>query len=309
MSSPIVADPMLVPDDPSATPRRQRNRWSLRVQVPRPWRRPLAYVGVAIIGIWALVAIFAPLIAPFDPLAQSSPRFLAPSAAHLFGTDAVGRDVLSRVIYGARISLPIAVVLVALSLLVGGTIGAIAGYVGGVVDSVLMRIVDLFFAFPSIILAMAVSAALGPSLLNAVFAIVAVSWPSYARVMRSLVLTLRGSNFLAASRLLGISSARALWREVVPNVAGPMLVLSTLELGSAVLLLSGLSFLGLGAIPPTPEWGAMVSDGARVFYYWWIAVFPGIAIFSVVIAFNFLGDVLRDGLDPRSSQSLTTTDR
>ncbi len=305
MSAASTIDPVL---DPGGVPVK-RTRWSVRLRLPRAWRRPLAVVGGAIILFWAVVAVFAPLLAPFDPLAQGSQRFLAPSAAHLMGTDAVGRDVLSRVMYGAQISLPIAVVLVALSLIVGGTIGAIAGYVGGVVDSVIMRIVDLFFAFPSIILAMAVSAALGPSLLNAIFAIVAVSWPSYARVMRSLVLTLRTSNYLAASRLLGISSPRALVREVLPNVAGPILVLSTLELGSAVLLLSGLSYLGLGAVPPTPEWGAMVSDGAQVFYNWWIALFPGIAIFSIVIAFNFLGDVLRDGLDPRSSRTIAATDR
>jgi peptide/nickel transport system permease protein len=305
----MTAAPLI---DPRMTPSGlpvSRTRWSIRFRFPRALRRPLAIIGGVIIAFWVVVAIFAPIMAPYGPLAQKFTRFLPPSGAHLMGTDDVGRDILSRVLYGAQISLPISVVLVVLSLIVGGTIGAIAGYAGGVVDSVLMRVVDLFFAFPSIILAMAVSAALGPSLLNAIFAIVAVSWPSYARVMRSLVLTLRSSNYLAAARLLGISSTRALVREVLPNVAGPILVLSTLELGSAVLLLSGLSYLGLGAVPPTPEWGAMVSDGAQVFYYWWIALFPGLAIFSIVIAFNFLGDVLRDGLDPRSSKTVTAAER
>ncbi len=167
-----------------------------------------------------------------------------------------------------------------------------------------MRVVDLVFAFPPIILAMAVVAALGPDLRNAVLAIVVVSWPSYARVTRSLVLSLRSSEYVAASRLLGVSSARALVREVLPNVAGPVLVLATLELGNAVLLLSGLSFLGLGAVPPSPEWGAMVSEGARTFNFWWIGAFPGLAILTVVLAFNFLGVSLRDALDPQTSRAV-----
>ncbi|BDI21865.1 ABC transporter permease [Herbiconiux sp. L3-i23] len=299
---------------PTATPtldldEARKGRWALRRRrLPRAWRRPLAVIGMVVIAFWVLVALFAPLLAPSDPLAQSFPRFLPPSPEHLFGTDGVGRDVLSRVIYGAQISLPVAVLLVILSVIIGGTIGALAGFFGGIVDTVLMRIVDLFFAFPAIILAMAVSAALGPSLTNAVLAIVVVSWPAYARVTRSLVLTLRDSNYIAASRLLGVSSTRALLREVLPNVGGPILVLATLELGNAVLLLSGLSFLGLGAVPPTPEWGAMVSEGARVFYNYWVALFPGIAIFSIVIAFNFLGDALRDALDPRVSRAVAASE-
>lgn len=307
MTAPVLdtnPDPELAPD---GIPLR-RNRWFRIRRLPRAWRRPLGIAGFIIIGLWTVVAIFAPILAPADPLAQSFPRYLPPSPEHWFGTDVVGRDVLSRVIYGARISLPIALLLVALSVAVGATVGAIAGYVGGVVDSILMRIVDLFFAFPGIILAMAVAAALGPSLTNAVLAIVVVSWPAYARVTRSLVLSLRDSNYIAASRLLGISSTRALLREVLPNVAGPVLVLATLELGNAVLLLSGLSFLGLGTVPPTPEWGAMVSDGAKSFYNYWIALFPGLAIFSIVLGFNFIGDVLRDALDPRTSRSVAASE-
>lgn len=280
-------------------------RWRMpRMRLPRAWRRPLAVVGLVIVAFWVLVMVFGPLIAPHDPLAQESPRFLPPSAEHLFGTDGVGRDVFSRVIAGARISLPVALLLVAISLVIGSTVGAIAGYVGGVVDSVLMRIVDLFFSFPAIVLAMAVSAALGPSLVNAVAAIVVVSWPAYARVTRSLVLGLRDANYVAASRLLGTSSARALLRDIGPNIIGPILVVATLELGNAILLLSGLSFLGLGAVPPTPEWGAMVADGSRAFYNYWIALFPGLAIFSVVLAFNFIGDALRDALDPRTERAV-----
>ncbi|WP_255513485.1 ABC transporter permease [Homoserinibacter sp. GY 40078] len=283
--------------------RRRRFRMR-RVRLPRAWRRPLAVIGLVVVAFWVLVVIFGPLIAPYDPIAQDSARYLPPSAEHLFGTDGVGRDVFSRVVSGARISLPVAVGLVALSLAIGSTVGAIAGYAGGVVDGVLMRIVDLFFSFPAIVLAMAVSAALGPSLLNAVAAIVVVSWPAYARVTRSLVLGLRDANYIQASRLLGASAGRALLRDIAPNVIGPILVVATLELGNAILLLSGLSFLGLGAVPPTPEWGAMVADGARAFYNYWVALFPGLAIFSVVLAFNFIGDALRDALDPRTERAV-----
>lgn len=283
---------------------RTRRRWMPRWRLPRVWRRPLAIIGLVIVAFWLIVVLLAPVLAPYDPLAQSSPRFLSPSLQHPFGTDGVGRDVLSRVIHGARISIPIAVMLVGLSLAVGSTVGAIAGYFGGWVDAVLMRLVDLFFSFPAIILAMAVSAALGPSLVNAVLAIVVVSWPAYARLTRSLVLSLRDAHFVEASRLLGTSSPRALVRDIAPNILGPIAVISTLELGNAILLLSGLSYLGLGAVPPTPEWGAMVSEGSRVFYNYWVALFPGLAILSIVLAFNFIGDSLRDALDPRSSRAV-----
>lgn len=271
------------------------------------WRRPLAVFGLAVAGLWIVLAIAAPLVAPADPLSQEFDRFLEPSAQHWFGTDGVGRDLLSRVIYGARISLPLAVLLVSASLLIGGTLGALAGYFGGLVEEVVMRAADLVFAFPTIILAMAVTAALGPQLRNAVLAIVVVSWPAYARVVRGLVLSSREADYVSATRLLGASSRRTLVTDVLPNVAGPVLVLATLELGNAVLLLAGLSFLGLGATPPTPEWGAIVSEGARTFDRWWVGLFPGLAILSVVLAFNFLGDSLRDALDPRTSRALPET--
>jgi len=275
---------------------------------PRPirgiWRQPLAVVGIALITTWVLLAILAGVIAPYDPLAQELPRFLEPSAEHLFGTDGLGRDVLSRVLYGARISLPMAVLLVTAAGTIGSILGAIAGYFGGWIDELIMRLVDLFFAFPTIILAMAIAAALGPDLQNAVLAIVVVSWPTYARVVRGLVLTHRDSDYVRATRLLGASSRRTLVRDVMPNVVGPVLVLATLELGNAVLLLAGLSFLGLGARPPSPEWGAIVSEGSRTFDRWWIGTFPGLAILSVVMAFNFLGDTLRDALDPRTARAV-----
>lgn len=262
-------------------------------------RRPLALIGLAIVLLWALLALFAPLIAPHDPLAQDFLLFEPPSRAHPFGTDELGRDVLSRVIYGARLSLPLAVLLVSLSILVGGVLGSIAGYFRSLPDAIVMRTVDLVFAFPAIILAMVVTASLGPNVRNAVLAIVVVSWPTYARVVRGLVLSLGDSQFVQSSRLLGSSSRRTLVRDILPNLAGPVIVLGTLDLANAILLLSGLSFLGLGAQPPTPEWGSMVAVGTQNFQFWWVGMFPGLAIFTAVLAFNFLGDSLRDRFDPR----------
>ena len=267
------------------------------------WRHPLAIAGLLIAGAWIFIAIFAPWLAPHDPLAQSASSFVPPSWGHLFGTDELGRDTLSRVLYGARLSIPLALLLVTLALLIGGTLGAVAGYFGGIVDGFVMRSADLVFAFPAIILAMVVTAALGPTVRNAVLALVIVSWPSYARVVRGLVLSVGEAEYVQSARLLGKSARRTLIRDILPNVFGPVLVLATLDLGNAVLLLSGLSFLGLGAQPPQPEWGAGVAEGTQYFQYWWIGTFPGLAIFTVVLAFNFLGDSLRDALDPQSSWS------
>jgi peptide/nickel transport system permease protein len=273
------------------------------------WSQPLAIIGMALAGAWILVAILVPLIAPYDPLAQTSNLFAEPSTAHLFGTDELGRDVLSRVLWGSRLSIPLAVFLVAMAVLIGSILGGLAGYFGGWVDEVVMRATDLVFAFPTIILAMAVTAALGPSLRNAVLAVLIVFWPSYARVVRGLVMSLGQSDYVSATRLLGASSRRALVVDVLPNVAGPVLVLATLDLGNAVLLLAGLSFLGLGSQPPTPEWGSMVNTGTQYFQRWWMGTFPGFAILSVVLAFNFLGDSLRDALDPRSSWAVQGRER
>ena len=273
------------------------------------WRQPLAIAGMILAGAWIVIAVFVPLIAPYDPLAQSAQLFLAPSSAHLLGTDELGRDVLSRVLWGSRLSLPLAFFLVAMAVTIGGVLGGLAGYFGGWVDELVMRATDLVFAFPTIILAMAVTAALGPSLRNAVLAVVVVFWPSYARVVRGLVLSLGQSDYVRATRLLGASARRALLVDVLPNVAGPVLVLATLDLGNAVLLLAGLSFLGLGSQPPTPEWGSMVNTGTQYFERWWLGTFPGLAILSVVLAFNFLGDSLRDALDPRSSWAVKEQNR
>jgi peptide/nickel transport system permease protein len=277
--------------------RRARRRGRLKPA----WRQPLAVVGAVIAVGWLLVAIFAPFIAPHDPLAQIFPASQSPSSAHLFGTDELGRDVLSRVIYGSRISVPIALLLVTSAALIGGLIGGIAGYFRGLVDGASMRVVDLFFAFPAIILAMVVAAVLGRGLRNAALAIVIVAWPAYARVVRGLVLSVGDSEYVQSARLLGSSARRTLFRDVVPNVAGPVVVLATLDLASAILLLAGLSFLGLGAQPPDAEWGSMVAEGAQYFQWWWIGTFPGLAIFTAVLAFNFLGDSLRDFFDPQTS--------
>jgi peptide/nickel transport system permease protein len=278
----------------------------LRGYARRDWvragrRQPLAAIGAVIALAWILIAIFAPLIAPANPLAQNFAAQQSPSWHHLFGTDELGRDVLSRVIYGSRITVPIALLLVACAATIGSAVGAVAGYFRGFVDGTLMRATDLVFAFPPIILAMVVAAVLGRGLQNAALAIVVVAWPSYARVVRGLVMSVGDSEYVQAARLLGAPARRAMVRDVLPNVAGPVLVLATLDLANAILLLSGLSFLGLGAQPPTAEWGSMVADGTNYFQWWWIGTFPGLAIFTVVLAFNFLGDSLRDVFDPRTA--------
>lgn len=264
------------------------------------WRQPLALIGAAITVTWFLVALLAPLIAPYNPNEQGSTPFAGPSSSHLFGTDELGRDVLSRVVYGARLSIPLALLLVSIALVVGGTLGAIAGYFGGWIDGLVMRVADLVFAFPAIILALVVVAVLGRGIRNTVIAIAIVAWPHFARVSRSLVLTLSQEEYVWSSRLLGVSSNRALARDVLPNIVGPMLVLATLDLGASILLLASLSFLGLGAQPPTAEWGAMVAGGTAYFQYWWMGTFPGLALFTAVLAFNFLGDSFRDLFDPQT---------
>jgi peptide/nickel transport system permease protein len=208
------------------------------------------------------------------------------------------------VLYGSRITLPLSVILVVASMIIGAVLGGVAGFFGGWVDNVLMRLADLVFAFPGIILALAVAAALGAQLRNAVIAVVVVSWPSYARLVRSLVLTARSARYVIASRLLGSSGLRVLFVDIRPNAAGPVLVLAALDVGNAVLLLSGLSFLGLGAQPPTAEWGAMVAEGVQNFNDWWVGLMPGLAILTVVLAFNFIGDSLRDMLDPRTARAV-----
>lgn len=273
-----------------------------RPLIPRAWRTPLAVVGTAVALIWILVAILAPLIAPYDPLAQDLPRLAPPSAEAIMGTDVNGRDVFSRLLIGARTTIPLALMLVVCAMVVGTIVGSVAGYLGGWFDEVLMRITDMVMAFPTVILAMVIAASLGPSIMNAVIAGIIVAWPPYARITRSLVLGLRTQNYVVAGRLLGSSPLRSLLRDVLPNIAGPVLVLASLDIGTAILLLSGLSFLGLGAQPPTPEWGTMIASAMQNTSAWWLGLFPGLAILSIVMAFNFIGDSLRDALDPLAAR-------
>lgn len=257
-------------------------------------------LGLIICTFWVLVVIFAPLIATHSITAQDlSVRYQAPNLTYWFGTDELGRDVFSRVMFGSRISLTAGVITVIIALCFGILYGGIAGYKGGKVDEVMMRFSELIMAFPPLILAMVIAAALGPSIVNSVVAMAIIWWPNYARLMRSMVLSLKESEYVIASRVMGASHIRVLFLEILPNSFGPLLVMATLDLGNAILMFSGLSFLGLGTQPPTPEWGSMVSDGAKVIQNWWVSTFPGLAIFSISIAANFVGDGLRDYLDPK----------
>ncbi|MCP1144378.1 ABC transporter permease [Lysinibacillus endophyticus] len=257
-------------------------------------------LGLIICALWFIVVIFAPLIATHSTTAQDlSIRYEPPSLSHLFGTDELGRDVFSRVMYGSRISLTAGIITVICALSIGILFGGIAGYKGGKVDEIMMRFSELIMAFPPLILAMVIAAALGPSILNSVIAMAIIWWPNYARLMRSMVISLKESEYVTASRVMGASHIRVLFLEILPNSFGPLLVMATLDLGNAILMFSGLSFLGLGTQPPTPEWGSMVSDGAKVIQNWWVSTFPGLAIFSISIAANFVGDGLRDFLDPK----------
>jgi len=262
----------------------------------------LALAGGVIVLLWIVIAIAAPLIARYDPVTwQDSYHTLSPpSAAHPFGTDDTGRDVLSRLVYGGRASLGIGVAVVLSGVVVGLLLGGIAGFVGHAVDEVIMRFADIVLSFPILILAMAVSAALGPSLLNATLAMVVVWWPTYARVVRGLVLELKEREFVTAARAVGVSEWRILWRTVLPNTVGAVVVLATLDVGNAILTVAGLSFIGFGVPPPNPEWGAMISVAQRYPDQWWLAVVPGVAIFTAIIGFNFFGDAVRDALDPRT---------
>lgn len=263
-------------------------------------RNRMAMLGLFIILFWAIAAMIAPFTAIRDPIAQSiGDRLQAPSAQYWFGTDDLGRDVFSRVIYGARISLPIGFVVILFAVTVGSLVGASAGYLGGMYDLLVMRLADITLAFPSIVLALAIAAVLGPSLTNALIAMVLVWWPEYARLMRSQVLSVKNNEYVMASVALGGSHIRVLFLHILPNTFAPILVKASLDAGSAILNIAALSFIGLGAVPPTPEWGAMISSGRYQFYSWWLTTFPGLAILTVVLGYNFLGEGVRDSFDPR----------
>jgi peptide/nickel transport system permease protein len=266
------------------------------------WQRPLAIAGIGVVLAWLLVGLLAPILPIADPDAQNlAQRLKPPSGEHFLGTDDLGRDIFSRIIWGARVSVPAGIAVILVTGIVGCALGAIAGYVGGPVDSVIMRAADAILSFPSIILAMTITAVRGgPGLGNALIAVGFVLWPEYARLMRSQVLSIRESEFVTAARSMGANRKRVLFRHVLPSTDAPIIVKATLDVGAAIVLTAGLSFIGLGAVPPTAEWGAMIKQGAdKGLQYWWYALVPGVAIMSVVMGLNFFGDGLRDALDPR----------
>ncbi len=266
-------------------------------------RNWLAVAGLVVSLLLALIAIAAPLLATYDPAAQNlAGRLQPPNATHWLGTDELGRDIYSRLVYGTRITLGMVVAVVILVAPVGLLVGCAAGYIGGWFDRILMRITDIFMAFPRLILALAFVAALGPGIENGIIAIALTAWPPYARLARAETLTIRNSDFIAAVRLQGASTIRIIFKHVMPLCLSSVIVRVTLDMSSIILTAAGLGFLGLGARPPSPEWGAMISTGRRfILDQWWVATMPGIAIFVASLGFNLLGDGLRDVLDPKQN--------
>jgi peptide/nickel transport system permease protein len=263
-------------------------------------RNPTAMAGLAIIAIIALAGVLAPVVAPYDPLEIGTQPLAPPSAQHLFGTDDLGHDIFSRVLYGARITPLVGVIPAVASAAVGVVLGLLAGFAHGLLDNVIMRLVDILLAFPGIVLAIAVVAVLGPGLGNAMIAVGIAGIPVFARVVRGLVLVERQKEYVAAARMNGARTLRIIFVEVLPNVVAPVLVLTTVGVATAILATAGLSFIGLGAQLPKPEWGAMLSQGRSYLpAQWWIATFPGIAIAIAVLGINLFGDGLRDVFDPR----------
>lgn len=281
----------------------------VRPTVTKTWARavkrhlrgnPVTLIGAVLILGLVLVAVAAPVIAPFNPTdLNPKDRLLPPTLVHWFGTDEGGRDIFSRIVFGARYSLLAAVVVLALAVTLGTSIGLVAGFAGGKIDEALMRLTDMFLAFPALVLAMGISAALGASLFNSMIAIAVVWWPWYARLVRGQTLRLRHEQFVDAARAAGASDAHTIRRHILPNCWTPIIVQVTLDVGYAILTTASLSFIGLGAQPPTPEWGAMVATGKDyILDQWWLATFPGLAIFLTVMAFNLLGDGLQEALSP-----------
>ena len=281
--------------------RRETRSSLVKDAIQRLVRDKLAIAGMVIIGVLLLMALLAPIVAPYDPIIQEIlKRRQPPSWEHWLGLDDLGRDILSRIIFGSRFSLQVGVVSVSLAIIVGAIVGATAGYLGGWVDTIMMRLMDIMLAFPALLLAIAIVTILGPGLLNMLYAIAIVSIPAYARIVRASVLTVKEQDYILASRSIGVPPLRLLFRDVFPNCLTPLIVQGTLGIGTAILDAAGLSFLGLGAQPPKPEWGAMLGQGRySMFTAPHIVVFPGIAIMLTVLGFNLLGDGLRDALDPR----------
>ncbi|WP_425310711.1 ABC transporter permease [Falsirhodobacter halotolerans] len=264
-------------------------------------RQPTSAFGLIVIGLLIFGAIFAPWLATHDPYTQDLTNTLAaPGGGHLFGTDELGRDIWSRLVHGTRITLTIIALVTVVVGPIGLAVGTIAGYYGGAVDTVMMRVTDIFLSFPSLILSLAFVAALGPSLSNAIIAIALTSWPPIARLARAETLTFRAEDYVSAARLQGASNARIILKSIVPMCLPSVMVRLTLNMATVILTAAGLGFLGLGAQPPLPEWGAMIATGRRYMIdSWWLVTFPGIAILCVSLAFNLVGDGLRDALDPK----------
>lgn len=279
------------------------NRLSrLKVSWYRFRQNPLTIIGSAVLLIFIFLAIAAPLLTPYQPdsidLAQ---RLQPPSSEHWFGTDEVGRDIFTRVLYGARLSLGMGISVVVIAGLIGTVIGSMAGYIGGKFGQIIMRMMDMMLAFPPLVLAMALTAALGPSLFNAMLAIAIVKIPVFVRLARSETLVVKEKLFVKAAKTFGLSDTWIIFRHIIPNVITPVIIQVTIDLGDAILLIATLGFIGLGAQPPTPEWGAMIHTGWEYFLdHWWYATFPGIAIFLASVSFNLLGDGLRDLMDTKS---------
>ncbi len=256
--------------------------------------------SVVVVVLWVVLALAAPVVAPYPPLQQDiANRLSDPSQTHWLGTDVLGRDILSRILHGARISIPVGIAAVILAAVLGTIVGSIAGFIGGLLDEVVMRVTDLMLSFPTVILALVITAALGAGIQTAIIAIMIAWWPSYARLVRGLVISVKEREYVVAARALGASQLRALLRHVLPNTVSPIIIMSTLDMGYAILTFASLSFLGLGPPPEVPEWGSMIAAGRNNFDQWWISTFPGLAILSLTLAFNIVGDSLRDLLDPR----------
>ena len=285
---------------PVATPKVVSNS-GVRRRLRQLRRQPAVIAGLVVIAAWFALAALAPVLAPYAPLEQNiQQRLQPPNETYLLGTDELGRDVLSRVLHGGRITIPAGLAVVVINSIIGWLVGAVAGFAGRIWDEVMMRVTELFMAFPTIILAMAVTAALGPEIRNAVLALIIVRWTNYARLTRGLIIEAKTHEYVDAARALGAKNPYLLFKTLLPNTIAPVVVYGSLDIGNAILLFAGLSFLGLGPEPSSPEWGRMISIGIHFFDQWWMWLFPGLAIASLVMAFNFIGDGLRDMLDPRT---------
>ncbi|MGL5000208.1 MAG: nickel transporter permease [Cetobacterium sp.] len=292
------------------TDTKNENIGKKRSQLAELWkslkRNKMALFGLAILVIIILLALFADQIANYDGVVIKQNlrmRLKPPSSQHWLGTDEFGRDIFARLIHGARVSLKVGILAVGIAIVVGGFLGSIAGYYGGKLDNIIMRIMDIFLAVPSILLAIAIVSALGPNLLNLMVAVSISSIPRYARIVRASVLSIRDQEFIEAARAIGASDARIIFRHIIPNSLAPVIVQGTLGVANAILATAGLSFIGLGIQPPAPEWGSMLSGGRQYLRYaWWVTTFPGVSIMITILSLNLLGDGLRDALDPRLKQ-------